>query len=327
MIKTGGEIYRVKKIRTHYFFLKVMTGYDLSKRRIPVMEMESSTKGPQVVLTACMHGDETGGTVVVHELFRILKRSLRCGKVLAFPILNPFGFEITSRRISISNEDLNRSFPGNINGSLAQRIAAIVMDNIIKRKPDLVLDLHNDWNKSIPYTIIDNIDDSVVLLNLHRYARISKLPAIQESEKISSSLSYCLNVSGIPSLTFELGESLIINEKNVVYGINAVLNILSVLDMLSHRDDLPGFELPQEVRNSILTYSAGPVCSRSGILRFSKKPGDLVKKGDRLARVYNAFGKLTETITAKQAGIILGHNDYAVAYPGSPVMAFGVHDS
>jgi len=326
MTRLGKEADPVKKIKTHYYFLQVMTGYDLSKRRIPVMEIESTSKGPLVILTACMHGDETGGTVVVHELFRILKRSLRCGAVMAFPILNPFGFEITSRRISISNEDMNRSFPGNINGSLAQRIAAIVMQNITARKPDLVLDLHNDWNKSIPYTLIDNIDDSIIMLQLTRFARISKLPAVQESEKIISSLSYCLNNSGIPSLTFELGESLIINEKNVLYGINAVLNILSLLDMLTHRDELPGFTLPQEVRNSILTYSEGPVCSKSGILRFSKKPGDLVKKGDRLARVYNAFGKLTETIAAEQEGIILGHNDYAVAYPGSPVMAFGVYE-
>jgi len=319
-------IYPITKIHKHYFFLEVMTGYDLSKRRIPVMEMESQTEGPMVALTACIHGDETGGTVVVHELFRILRRNLKRGKILAYPILNPFGFEITSRRVSISNEDLNRSFPGNMNGTLAQRIAAILMDNIVNRKPDLVLDLHNDWNKSIPYTVIDNIDDPVILSQLYRYARISKLPAIQEIEKITTSFSYCLNNSGIPALTLELGESLIINEKNVGYGINAVLNILSVLDMLTHRDDLPGFDPPLEVRNNILKYSASPVCSGSGIIRFSKKPGDLVKKGDRLARVYNAFGKLTETITAKQPGIILGHNDYAVAYPGSPVMAFGVYE-
>jgi len=326
MTSTDDGTKPVKKVKTNYYFLQVMTGYDLSKRRIPVMEMESNIKGPLVVLTACMHGDETGGTVVVHELFRVLKKSLKCGTIMAFPILNPFGFEITSRRISISNEDLNRSFPGNINGSLAQRIAAILMENIITRKPDLVLDLHNDWNKSIPYTIIDNIDDSVVLSKLHKYARISKLPAIQESERISSSFSYCLNKSGNPALTLELGESLIINEKNVIYGINAVLNILSALDMLTHRDDLPGFELPAEVKNNILTYSPGPVCSGSGIIRFSKKPGDMVKKGDKLARVYNAFGKLSETINASQAGIILGHNDYAVAYPGSAVMAFGVYE-
>ncbi len=46
-----------------------MTGNDLLKRRIPVMEMESRVKGPMIVIKACMHGDETGGTVVVHKMF------------------------------------------------------------------------------------------------------------------------------------------------------------------------------------------------------------------------------------------------------------------
>ncbi len=319
-----GENSTGNKLKSHYSFLEIMTAYDLSRRRLPLMEIQSSRSGPLIVLTACMHGDETGGTVVAHELFRILKRSLKCGSVMALPILNPFGFEVTSRRISISNEDLNRSFPGNMNGSLAQRIAAIVMDTIIKRKPCLVLDLHNDWNKSIPYTLIDNIDDPVRLAKLHKFAKILKLPAIQESERIRTSFTYCLNDSGIPALTLELGESLIINEKNVVYGINAVLNILSEFEMLNYRDDLPGFDPAPEIKNTILGYSGGPVCSKSGIIRFSRKPGELVKKGDRLARVYNAFGRLTETITATRPGIILGHNDYALAYPGSPVMAFGL---
>ncbi|MBS0010822.1 MAG: succinylglutamate desuccinylase/aspartoacylase family protein [Bacteroidales bacterium] len=325
MKDTFSEMKAGTKIRSHYFFLKVMTGYDLSNRRIPVMEIESSCSGPLVLLTACMHGDETGGTVVIHDLFRLLKTRMKCGKIIAFPILNPFGFEITSRRISISNEDLNRSFPGNLSGSLAQRISAIVMNKIINDKPDLVLDLHNDWNKSIPYVIIDNIENSLILSQLHHYAKISELPAIQESEKISGSFSYSLNNSGIPALTLELGESLVINEKNVVYGISSVLNILSVLGMVDNDPEITGYNLPERARNTILTYSSRPLCNTSGIIRFIKKPGDTVKKGDKLARVYNAFGRLTETISSVQDGIILGHNDYAVAYPGSPVMAFGIY--
>jgi len=98
---------------------------------------------------------------------------------------------------------------------------------------------------------------------------------------------------------------MVINEKNVSYGIKAVLNILTEFDMLTHRDEMPGFDLPPGAGNTILKYSAGPVCSKSGIIRFSKKPGDILKRGDRLARVYNAFGKLSETIKANQEGIIL----------------------
>lgn len=303
-----------------------MTGHDLSVRRIPVMRVESHEDGPVLVITACMHGDEIGGTVVIQELFKRLRKDLKKGVVYAFPLLNPFGFENTSRKISISNEDLNRSFPGNSKGTLAQRIAALTMDKIMKVHPDLVLDLHNDWINSIPYVVIDSLGDSSQLSLLHHYARISNLPAIQEAEIISGSLSYCLNQEKIPALTLELGESLIINEKNVRYGLGAVLNILKELEMINVSENYPVNHIPVPIEDRILTYSSTPLCSTSGIIRFSRKPGELVKKGERIARVYNAFGKLVETIYSVHNGIILGHNDYAVAYPGSPVMAFGVID-
>lgn len=307
----------------HYTFLKLMTGYDLSIRRIPVMEIESKQPGPALILTGCMHGDETGGTVVIHELFKLLRKRLLRGRIFAFPLLNPFGFETASRRISLSNEDLNRSFPGRQKGTLAQRIASRVMEKVQEIQPQLVLDLHNDWNKSIPYALIDSIEDSGIQSHLHQYAMASGLLSVQESERIPASFSYSLNKMGIHALTFELGESLTINEKNVVHGLNAILNILRELQMVQETEKIY-FNLPEVTRNKILMYSSEPLCSTSGIIRFYKRPGELIKKGDKLAKVYNAFGKLIETIVSCHNGIILGHHDYAVAFPGSPVMAFGV---
>jgi len=299
----------------------------LSLRRLPLMEIEGAVPGPVVVLTACMHGDEIGGTVVIHELFKLLKKELLCGKIFAFPLLNSFGFETASRRISISNEDLNRSFPGKSKGTLAQRIAYIVMKKVLEIKPHLVLDLHNDWNKSIPYTVIDSIEDKDKLSILHHYAMITDLPAIQESEKILNSFSFTLNNHNIPALTLELGESLTINEKNIAFGLNAIINLLQELNMVQGIKLEIHYKIPDATKNKILTYSSEPLCSSSGIIRFFKKPGDLIKTGDKIAKVYNAFGKLTETIVSCHNGIILGHNDYALAFPGSPVMAFGVFNS
>ncbi|MBN1515862.1 hypothetical protein JXA32_04790 [Candidatus Sumerlaeota bacterium] len=57
------------------------------------------------------------------------------------------------------------------------------------------------------------------------------------------------------------------------------------------------------------------------------KPGDIVKKGQRIARNVNAFGKLQETITALEDAIVLGHADFSAAFPGMPIMAFGVPDT
>ena len=110
--------------KVKYSFIKILTGSDLSRRRLPFMSIESRNTGPSVWLTACGHGDEVGGMVVIQEIFKILrKKPLLKGSVYAFPLMNPIGFETASRNITLSKEDLNRSFPGNINGSLAERIA------------------------------------------------------------------------------------------------------------------------------------------------------------------------------------------------------------
>ena len=53
-----------------YSFIKIMTGSDLSRRRLPFMSAESSKSGPVVWLTGCGHGDEVGGTVVIQEIFK-----------------------------------------------------------------------------------------------------------------------------------------------------------------------------------------------------------------------------------------------------------------
>ncbi|MDY6970251.1 MAG: hypothetical protein SVR08_16580 [Spirochaetota bacterium] len=50
-----------------------------------------------------------------------------------------------------------------------------------------------------------------------------------------------------------------------------------------------------------------------------------MKAGQPIARVYNSFGKLQESITALNNGIVLGHADSSVSFPGIPIMAFGLY--
>ena len=80
----------------------------------------------------------------------------------------------------------------------------------------------------------------------------------------------------------------------------------------------------RSVRRSKGVNSQQPLSSTSGVIRFLAKTGDMVKKGQPVAKIYDAFGELEETITAPDGGIILGHSDFSVAFPGVPVMAFGI---
>ncbi|MFC1726509.1 succinylglutamate desuccinylase/aspartoacylase family protein [candidate division KSB1 bacterium] len=316
----------LQKIR--YSFFKIMTGSDLSRRRLPFMQVKSSSPGPVLWLTACGHGDEVGGMVIIQEIFKkIRKIPLLKGALYAFPLMNPIGFETGSRNITLSKEDLNRSFPGDKNGSLAQRIADKIFRTIIDTDPELVLDLHNDWTKSIPYTVVDPFPGNEfedVFEKVKCYAGKTGFLVVNETVILNESLSYSLIKAKIPALTIELGESYVVNEANVEFGVKSVLNIMTEMEMIQPQNltfthnskNYPG------IHN--LLFSHKPVSSTSGIIRFLAKPGDIVKNGKPVARIYNSFGKLQETITAIEDGIVLGYTDSSVAFPGANIMAFAV---
>lgn len=318
-------------VKIHYSFKKIMTGSDLSRRRLPLMSAMSKNLGPLVWLTACGHGDEVSGIVVIQEIFKSIRRLLLCGTVQAFPLMNPLGFETGSRNITMSREDLNRSFPGNPNGSLGERIANRIFSTIIEVRPTLVLDLHNDWIESIPYVLLDHDPGGkhkVAYEEAIHAGKEARLCLIGDAEELDRSLSFNLLLHDIPALTLELGKPRVVSESNVTYGIEAIWNILAHLGMVAPRDKLFRYPLPPGFgQGKLLRYSDKPYSSRTGIIRFLAKPGDVVKVGKPLAKIVNAFGRHQETITAIKDAIVLGHSDSSAAFPGMPIMAFGINDS
>ena len=316
-------------MKIKYSFLKILTGSDLSRRRLPLMIADSGCKGPVLWLTACCHGDEVGGIVIIQDVFKKIRKNnkLLKGALYAFPLMNPIGFETQTRHITFSKEDLNRSFPGDSKGSLGERIADIIFSTIVKTSPTLVVDLHNDWIQSIPYALLDpdpGFEHTAMYHKTELFAQKTGFLVIRDAEKLHRSLSYSLQRRNIPSLTLELGESYVINEENIEFGVKSIENIMTYLGMTDGSNDLFQYPLPKVIERKILSYSAKPYSSTIGIIRFLVKLGQAVKKEQPIAKIYNAFGKLQETMQAIEDGIVLGHSDTSVAFPGKPIMAFGV---
>lgn len=283
-------------------------------------------EGPILWLTAGIHGDEVGGTAVIHEVFERLRREpLLKGSVYAFPLVNTSGFESSSRFVPESGEDINRSFPGNANGSVAERIAAKIFSAITESKPTLVVDLHNDWIRSIPYVLLDPPKEE-----MHKqydealsYARASGLPVVKEQKNapdalaLRGSLSGALMTSGMLALTLELGSAYVVDERYVEEGVLAVWNLLAHLGMVAK-------DTNTEVESIVLNYQHLPLAGKSGILRALTHPGAHIKKGEPLARIVTVFGETQELLTASDDGIVLGYSDTSAVKPGQEVLAFGI---
>ena len=297
---------------------------DIIQRRIPVLTADSKLPGPVVWLTACIHGDEVGGTAIVHEVFSLLRRTgLKCGAVHAFPLVNSMGFENVSRYINTDREDLNRCFPGKANGSMGEQLARRLFDAIMKSKPDLVIDLHNDWVRSIPYVLVEPVEnfspkrlgDKVL-----RLARGTKLLLVEDSDvfhPLRNTLSGALLGEGVAAFTIEAGGAFSIVEDSVAAGYDAVASVLRLLKMIDERRSAGAAVEP----TMPLRYTNLPRCTTSGLIRFAVSPGQQIKKGQLLAKVYSAFGSDEESLRATADGFVLGLEDHARVLPGREVIA------
>ena len=299
----------------------------LIQRNIITVEVKSKNLGPVIWLIAGSHGDEIGSVVVLQEIIRKLRKNpLLKGTVIAIPVVNPSGFESGKREFELTGEDINRSYPGNINGKLAERLAYKVFQTILQSNPTLVLDLHNDWRKSIPYTLVDTplIKNTWLKSQLAEYA--GKLGFVTVAEKYEAALQKTLTgnliLNDIPALSVELGESYIVNEVNVEYGIKSIWNILAHLEMVNPPQENFRYPLPECFRNKILFYDDEPASQTLGIIRFNVKPGVQLTRDQIIAKIYDVLGNLKETVRSPKNGILLGYSDSSAVYPGSKNFAF-----
>jgi predicted deacylase len=297
---------------------------DVIQRRIPVLIADSRIPGPVVCLTACIHGDEVGGTAIVHDVFaKLRQRGLIRGSVHAYPLVNSMGFENVSRFITADGEDLNRCFPGNSRGSMGQQIAQRLFDTILNSKPDFVIDLHNDWIRSVPYCLVDPADqyrNQKVYRQVLKLARATRLLLVEDSDvfhPLANTLVGAMIGDGIPALTIEAGGSFAVVEDGVAAGTSAVLSMLEALELI----EPCAADTDSRSETQALRYTDRPLCTTSGLIRFFVEPGQEIRKGQRLAAVYSAFGSREETLEAGGDGYVLGLEDHARALPGRAVIA------
>jgi predicted deacylase len=251
------------------------------------------------------------------------------GLIKALPLINSVGFEHGSRYINTEREDLNRCFPGDAKGSMGQRFAHRLFEGVTQSKPDLVIDLHNDWVQSVPYVVIEApsvFRNASVRKKTIAAARATGLLTVQEPEEagaMASTLTGSLSAAGIPSFVIEAGAAGAIVEKSVFSGRDAVLGVLAGLGMLATEP----VTKKHPASAQLLDYTSEPLCMSDGLIRFLISPGDKIKVNQPLARIYSAFGSVEETLRTTFAGFVLGVTDHARATPGSEVVAVARTDA
>lgn len=252
--------------------------------------------GPTMCITAGVHGDEVIGVEIVRRLLALPRMDGIAGTLIAVPIVNAYGFMNHSRYLP-DRRDLNRCFPGSPGGSLAARLAHLLLTQIVDRC-DLGIDLHS---AAVNRTNLPQVRVAPDRPELMRLAMLFGAPVVLRSKLREGSLRMAAQERGIGILLYEAGEGLRFDEYAVRSGVTGIMRIMADCGMI------PARSVPKARKQPMLCKSSQWLrAPQGGLLRMFRSEGDVVQAGDLLAMVSDPFGEVETEITAPETGVIVG---------------------
>ena len=285
--------------------------YTHSSVNMPVHVVHGRRAGPVLLVSAAIHGDEITGVEIVRRLltYKFIER-IR-GTLIAIPVVNVYGFVSNSRYLP-DRRDLNRSFPGSVSGSMASRLANVLMTEIIPHCTHIV-DLHSGAvNRENLPQIRAKISNEP---EIEALARAFGVPAILDSNLLEGSFRAAAHELGKPMLVYEAGEALRFNEVAIRAGVKGVLNVMAALDMRLKKK-------PTMIANPS-RWTRAP---QSGILRALVATGSRIQAGDTLAYVNDPLGENNSEIIAESDGIIIGKTNLPLVFAGEAVFNIAAYE-
>ena len=285
---------------------RLVTGADVD---LPIRVVHGKHDGPTVWVDAAIHGDEAVVVEVIRQVLADMDpKSLR-GTLIAIPIVNVLGF-MTGSRYLPDRRDLNRSFPGSPRGSLAARIAHLVMEEVIA-KCSVGIDLHtgSDRRSNLPQVRADLEDPET-----RRLASAFGAPVMLHSPLRDGSLRSAARERGAKVLLYEAGEAWRMDSWAVDAGVRGVRRVLAALGMTDPVEE-------EQPPPSVVSWRSGWVRSRgTGMLHLEVDLGQRVQRGDRLGGLFDSFGKRVRLVHADRAGMVVGHTQAPLVNSGDAVV-------
>lgn len=329
----------------------------------PLAIIRGSQPGPTIVITAGIHAAEYPGIKAALELSYDLDFSTITGTVIIVAMANAAGFWRRSNSMvpgsytsTGTDQNLNRIFPGNAQGSPDERLAAALFALI--ETADYYIDLHSgdSYESLIPHAYFcampDNalgdgsLDDETAPTSRDGVDATSAAGAADTINTISSEyqqictqsqkMAHCVKVpylvsffgyhggaayseackAGVPSILIERGGMGLCERVDVDNFKADVMNLLRKLGCMHGVFDT--YEDAQE----ILTTQHFDTAHVTGVWSPRCKSGDSVYPNQVLGTITDPFGNTLETILAKGEGVILYQTESLNIIAGELAVAY-----
>lgn len=286
--------------------------------KLPAFLVNGSREGPAVLVMAGIHGCEYTSIDAALNIGASLDPANMNGRVVVVPIANPSSFYARSIYVHPNDhKNLNRMFPGNQQGTDAERLAYWLNEMVLK-KVDYVIDLHGgDMIEAlVPFTIYHKTEDEQVLQVSKNMASLFDIEyVIGSSGQVPGSTYGCAAEQGIPSIIAEAGQQGILSKEHSAMLQEGVWNILASFDIVEGN--------PTTGDSTYLSvfdwYRSEQQClwyPEIGI-------GERVEAGQLLGRLADEFGETIREVRSNSSGIVLFLVSSLAINENDPLLAVG----
>ena len=291
--------------------LAVHEKLELKKNRLTPLPGNDS--GKRICVVTGVHGDELEGQYVVYLLNRRIQEhpELLTGTVDIYPAVNPLGINTIQRGIPLFDLDMNRIFPGDIDGPMAEYYAHEVVEDM--RGADIAIDIHasNIYLRELPQVRISE-ETAPALVPLAEQLNVDFVWIHAAATVLESTLAHSLNVIGTHCLVVEMGVGMRLTKSYGEQLVDGILNLMHTQGMWAGETKTP--RKPIVSKDEVAFINA----DKAGIFIPSVEHNGIVKKGQELAVIADPLtGEVRQTLMAPADGLLFTLREYPVVYPGS----------
>ena len=270
----------------------------------------------RVCIVTGTHGDELEGQMVCYLVAKHINEHLDLldGTVEIYPALNPLGIDTIQRGIPNFDLDMNRIFPGNPNGTMAEQAAHLIVEDL--KGADLVFDIHssNLYLRETPQVRI-NVLNEKELVPLAQRLNIDFVWVHDAATVLESTLAHSLNSTGTKCLVAELGVGQRINHKMCNRLTLGIFNLMKDLGMWKG-------EIQQSLISNPIVCKGDNVeflnAATSGIFITELKCGVVVAEGEEIGQIVEPMtGTVLSRVISPVEGYMFTIRAYPIVYEGS----------
>lgn len=289
--------------------------------QIPVITLTGS-EGPRFVFTAGVHANEYVHEQALIELAQDLLDFDLAGEVVLVPVSNLPGFERRGTSMLPDDEtNLNRVFPGDEQGNLANRVAYALFENVIKTAT-YYCDCHSgDYYEDLSTHVYYINDLPVSPVSAQMAAHTSMHTVCPYGGVRKGGTQAAAAAAGVPAILIERGGMGRWCRDEVQAAKADILNLLCWATILDgEARDYSAFQRTFADDNMVDEYA--PV---AGCWYPFKRIEEPFAKGEPLGEIRDVFGTVLHTVVAPRDGMVIFQTGSLNVVEGGPLIAYGLY--